>query len=88
VCIFKKYANQFTGEIFTDSSHLFFFALVSSGYHGKGKTFVCSKMDAFRQIGIALRKRILIQKRRKVFSKYLQKIFDNRYLIHHRTKGD
>jgi GT2 family glycosyltransferase len=63
-------------------------SLIYNLYHGKGKTYISSKIDAFRQIGLVLKKRKNIQNGRKVSSKYLQQIFDNRSLIRHKTKGN
>jgi len=63
-------------------------ALVSNLFKGEGDISVCSKMDAFEQIGPALGKRKNVQKRRKASLRYLEQFFDNRSLIRRRTKGD
>jgi hypothetical protein len=58
-------------------------------YHlsrGRGKVFLHAKADALGQIGMTLRKRKIVQRKRNVSSKYLQTIFDKRSLWQH-VKG-
>ena len=57
----------------------FFYSLLKN----KGGIYLRSKMDAFRQIGLTLRKRNEIQRRRRVSSSYLETILNGRSLFKH-----
>ena len=61
-------------------------ALVYSLLMKNGGIFIRSKMDAFRQIELILRKRRSIQKKNKVSSGYLETILDRHSVFDHKNR--